>query len=47
MRLRERIDYSIANVAGVFLVVSHELGSALNVAIVELVVEEPVHGDDY
>lgn len=42
-----RENYSIADVAGVFVVMSHEFGSALDVAIVELVVEESIDGNDH
>ena len=36
--------YLVADVAEVLLVVGHELARALDIAIVELVVEEPVDG---
>lgn len=35
--------HAIANVALVVLVVRHELGGTLHIAVVELVVEQPVH----
>lgn len=43
-REKERDTDSIANVTKVMLVVGHELGGALDVTVVELVVEEPVDG---
>lgn len=40
-------SHPVTNIALVVLVMSHELGSALNVAIIELVIKQPVHCNDH
>ena len=39
--------YSVANVALILLIVGHELGGALNIAIIELMVEESIDGHNH